>query len=183
MTKFLLAVVLFAAGSAVVQSSVLDRDQIYARLVGEWTGQLEYRDFSSNERVVLPTWLEVKTTADGRSAQFTYTYDDGPTKTVTESSTVTIDPASHRFTITSDRDHSTDSYQIEDAVAASPGRRMQFVLKGTGKENDKPVDVRIVLSIDRNLYRFTKETRQSGQDFLFRDGYTFTRRDPGQSGR
>jgi hypothetical protein len=60
---------------------------------------------------------------------------------------------------------------------------MKFVLTGTGKENDKPVDVRIVLSIDRNLYRFTKETRQSGQDFLFRDEYTFTRRRPGQSGR
>ncbi len=50
MTKGFFAVFLFVASSAVAQSSALDRDQIYAGLVGEWTGQLEYRDFTSNER-------------------------------------------------------------------------------------------------------------------------------------
>ena len=54
---------------------------------------------------------------------------------------------------------------------------MEFVLSGAGKENDKPVDVKITITIERNLYRFKKETRLAGQEFLFRDAYTFTRRE------
>ena len=57
---------------------------------------------------------------------------------------------------------------------------MQFTLAGSGKENDKPVEVRITITVERNLYQFKKETRQPGQEFAFRDGYTFTRRNPVQ---
>jgi hypothetical protein len=51
-------------------------------------------------------------------------------------------------------------------------------MTGAGQENDKPVDVRITLTIGRNLYIFRKETREAGQDFRMRDEYVFTRRDP-----
>ncbi|MGA9354913.1 MAG: hypothetical protein WBV46_14575 [Terriglobales bacterium] len=151
--------------------------QIYAALTGFWTGQLEYRDFQSDKHVALPTWLEVTAADGGKSLQFIYTYDDGPTKTVTEISTLTIDPAAHRYTVTSDRDHSSDTYQITTLDQGKNGR-YQVSVTGTGTENDKPVDVRITIIIDRNLYRFTKETRPAGQDFHFRDGYTMTRRNP-----
>lgn len=163
------------AGTLGAQTSP-SRDQIYRSLIGAWTGHLEYRDFSSNERVILPTWLEVKTSADGRSLEFTYTYDDGPTKTVTEPSTVMIDPASHQYSVTSE--NSTQTYQME---ARDSKNGMQFILTGAGKENDKPVDVRITWIVQRNLYRFTKETRGAGQEFAFRDGYVLTRREPGAS--
>lgn len=170
----------FIGKSAAQSSTPAVRDQIYSALSGEWTGQLEYRDFQSDERVVLPTWLEVKTTADGRSLEFAYNYDDGPTKTVTELSTVTIDTPKNKFIITSDRDHSSDIYQMEGVAAINAKGRAQFKLTGTGQENDKPVDVRITVTIDRNLYRFTKETRVLGAEFKFRDGYVLTRRNPGR---
>jgi hypothetical protein len=125
----------------------------------------------------LPTWLEVKPASDGRSLQLTYTYDDGPAKTVTERSTVNIDPAAHRFTITSDRDHSTENYQIAGLDSLQDGRG-QFILTGSGTENGKTVEVRINVTIRRNLYQFTKETRLPGQEFNFRDGYILTRRNP-----
>lgn len=169
------------ANVSFAQNGSATRDQIYAVLAGSWTGQLEYRDFQSEQRVVLPTWLEVKSAADGSSLEFSYTYDDGPTKTVTELSTITIDSAAHSFTITSNRDHSADSYQIEDLSSGKRG--IQFTLTGHGQENHKPVDVRIHLAIDRNLYRFTKETRAGGADFAFRDGYIFTRRNPVQDSK
>jgi hypothetical protein len=169
---------LFASRPAAAQTSpALLQSQISAALTGLWTGQLEYRDFQSDKRVVLPTWLEVRTAPGGKSLQFLYTYDDGPAKTVTEQSTVTIDPAANRFTITSDRDHSTETYQITGLDSLQTGRG-QFTLTGAGKENDKPVEVRIEVTIHRNLYQFRKETRLPGQEFNFRDGYTLTRRNP-----
>ena len=169
---------LLSAGPIAAQTSIAAlQSQIYAALTGSWTGQLEYRDFQSDKRVVLPTWLEVKLAPDGRSLQFAYTYDDGPSKTVTELSVVTIDPMAHRFTIASDRDHSTDTYQITSLDSLQNGRG-QLILTGAATENGKRVDVRIAVTINRNLYQFKKETRLTGQEFSFRDGYILTRRNP-----
>jgi hypothetical protein len=159
------------------------RDQIYSALTGAWTGQLEYRDYQSDERVVLPAWLEVKPAADGRALEFVYTYDDGPAKTVTESSTVAIDTTKRQFTITSKRDHSSEIYQIEGLAPLTPNGHLQFMLAGTGTENDQRVDVRIRITIDRSLYQFKKETRLSGKEFKFRDGYLLTRRAPVPGGQ
>jgi hypothetical protein len=154
------------------------RDQIYDALTGSWTGQLEYRDYQSNERVMLPTWLEIKRASDGRSLEYTYTYDDGPTKTVVEKSTVMIDPVKNEYTSTSIEDHSSQTFQAEGLKPPSQRGRSQFVLNGKGTENDKPVDVRITITIDRNLYEYKKETRLAGSEFAFRDGYVMTRRNP-----
>jgi hypothetical protein len=158
--------------------SVSNLAQTYSGFEGDWVGQLQYRDFSSDSRVFLPTWLRISRTADGRSLQFEYTYDDGPTKTVKETSLITIDPAAGTFTVTSDRDHSSDAYKLAGLSEFSAKGRGSLTLSGTGIENDKPVDVRITITVARNLYTYQKETRLSGADFLFRDAYTFTRKDP-----
>jgi hypothetical protein len=170
------AITLALACGLAGQTVVPSREQIYAGLVGEWTGQLEYRDFSSDERVVLPAWLTLKPSADGRSLRFTYTFDDGPTKTVVESSTVTI--AGGKYSMTSDGDQVTDTYRIEEGGAKAGFHGLKFALTGTGRENDKPVDVRITVTIEQNLYRYKKETRSAGQEFNFRDEYVMTRRAP-----
>ena len=169
-----------APPAAAAVSVTSTRDQLYIRLNGAWTGQLEYRDFQSDKHVALPTWLDIKTSPDGSSLQFTYTYDDGPSKILIEHSTIKIDPANHQFMATSDRDHSSETYQISGLAEPLPAGRVQFALSGKGTENDKPVDVRITITIGRNLYQYSKETRQAAEDFKFRDGYTFTRRNPPQ---
>ncbi len=55
-------------------------------------------------------------------------------------------------------------------------------LTGAATGNGKPVDVRITLTLRRNLYTYRKETRPSGPspqtDFQFRDGYVFIRAEP-----
>jgi hypothetical protein len=154
------------------------RDQIYSALTGDWTGQIEYRDYQSDERVVLPTWLEVKPTSAGDALQFAYTYDDGPTKTVTEMSTVIIDTTKRQFTIVSSGDHSTNTYGIEGLGPPNRNGRMRFALTGDGTEKNQKVQLRITITIDRNLYQFTKETRLPGAEFNFRDSYQLTRRNP-----
>ena len=153
---------------------------VYSGLVGDWVGQLEYRDFSNNERVSLPTWLTVKASADGKSAQFAYTYDDGPNKTVKEMSTVVLDATAGTATFTSDRDHSSDTYKVEGLGEFAKTGRGKLVLTGAGVENDKKVDVRISIVVRRNLYTYQKETRLPGGEFLFRDRYTFTRKETPQ---
>ena len=180
MTRNLLAVLsafLLSCTSLVcAQANAATRDQIYSALAGQWTGTLEYRDFQSNERVLLPTWLEVRPSTDGKALEFTYTYDDGPTKTVLEKSTIAIDDAVHQFTVTSDRDKTSDHFQIDGDEQRD--QRIKPTMTGSAQENHKAVDVRITVKIDRNLYQFTKETRVPGQEFAFRDGYIFTRRSP-----
>ncbi len=153
---------------------------IYSGLLGDWVGQLEYRDFSSNERVALPTWLHVAPGADGKTVLFAYTYDDGPNKKVRELSTVVFDAATGTVSFTSDRDHSSDTFKAEGLEELAKAGGGKLVLTGKGLENGKPVDVRILMEIRRNLYTYRKETRLPGQDFVFRDGYTFTRKDTPQ---
>ena len=174
-----LSALLALTGALVSAQTIPTRTQIYAAMTGQWTGHLEYRDYQSDERVMLPTWLDVKSSSDGNSVTFTYTYDDGPTKTVSEKSTITIDPAARTYTTTSEGDHTSSAYQIEELTAGKHG--IQITLSGHGTENDKPVDVRIRIRIDRNLYRFEKETRVPGKDFQFRDAYILTRRTPPQN--
>jgi hypothetical protein len=144
--------------------------------VGKWTGQLEYRDFQSNAQVLLPTWLSVTETPDQKSLQFNYVYDDGPTKIVRELITVTLDPTTAKMTFTSD--HNSETYAVQGLDDFAKLGRGILTLTGPGKENDKPVDVRITVTLRRNLYTLRKETRHQGEDFKFRDAYTFTRAEP-----
>jgi hypothetical protein len=155
-------------------------EQIDANLLGSWTGHLQYRDFQSDKLVNLPTWLEVTSAADQKSLLFAYTYDDGPSKVVLERSTVTLDIPNRTFTVTSDRDHSSDTFKVIGLDLLSPMGFGNLTLTGSGTENDKPVEVRITLTLSRNQYEYRKETRRPGQEFLFRDGYSFTRRNPPQ---
>lgn len=148
--------------------------ELGAALAGAWTGQLEYRDFQSDERVVLPTWLTV--TPAGAALQLDYVYDDGPAKTVRERMMLTLDPAAQQIRFTSDRDHHDETYAVTGL--ADLARSHTLVLTGRGSESDHPVDVRITLTVRRNRYALVKETRVPGADFQFRDAYTFTRAAP-----
>jgi hypothetical protein len=151
-------------------------DQLYGGFLGEWVGELEYRDFSDNSRALLPAWLRVSRSADGRSLLFAYVYDDGPNKTVKELSVVSIDPAASTGTFTSDRDRSSDTYKVAGLADFAASGRGVLTLTGSGTENDRKVDVRITITLRRNLYTYRKETRLPGEEFQFRDGYTFTRK-------
>ena len=178
--SFLLSTLVLAPVLAFTQIGAVGNGrsaEVYQGLIGDWVGQLEYRDYTSNERVFLPTWLSV-TPANGNAVQFEYTYDDGPNKTVREVSAVMLDAAAGAATFTSDREHSSDTYKVEGLAEFAKTGRGKLVLTGTGVENDKKVDVRITITVRRNLYTYMKETRLPGREFLFRDGYTFTRKEP-----
>jgi hypothetical protein len=166
-------------GRSVTQTArILAAGKIYEPFIGAWTGELEYRDFQSDQRTKLPTWLVVQLSPDGRGMQFHYTYDDGPTKVVEELAAVTVDTQNSTFTITSDRNKSKDIYQMSGQDKFAAAGKGTLELSGTGTENDHKVEVRITIKVGRNFYRYEKETKVAGGNFQFRDGYNFTRRDP-----
>jgi hypothetical protein len=152
-------------------------------LRGEWTGVLEYRDYSepagSTKRVKLPTWLSV-TPQDG-VLRFLYTYDDGPTKTVVDTETVSIDVASSRWTTTPEPAASAkDKAEVASIAGLSTLKngRGTLVLTGRGTESDQPVDVQTTVRVGRNILEILRETRLAGGVFTFRHAYTFVRAQP-----
>ncbi len=149
-----------------------------AQFAGSWTGQLEYRDFQSNAQVFLPTWLTIRERPDRTSLELDYIYDDGPSKTVRERMILAVDRAAATIRMTSDRDQTNEVYAVEGLDAFAKQGRGTLILTGPGTENEKPVQVRITLTLRRNLYTLRKETQHVGEDFKFRDGYTFTRARP-----
>jgi hypothetical protein len=152
-------------------------DGITANFSGDWTGQLEYRDYQSDGRVFLPTWLSLRPGENAHQVSFAYTYDDGPTKVVREQLFLTLSPEAKTATITSADDHRSTLYQVTGFEEFAKKNRGKLVLTGAGVDNDKPAEIRITLTLYRNLLTWLKETRPAGSiaEFKFRDAYTMTR--------
>jgi hypothetical protein len=148
-------------------------------MMGTWVGTLEYRDYAepatSTKRVKLPTWLHVDPA--GADLRFLYVYDDGPTKTVRETSLVRIDAGAGVYTVLDSEGKVENTYTIAGLEQLQAGRGT-LTLTGKGTENDKPVDVRMTLRIGRNILEMMRETAVSGQPFSFRHAYTFVRAEP-----
>jgi hypothetical protein len=171
---------LLAAVSSLAQNSAPPATLVVlnSAFLGAWTGELQYRDYQSNQLVSVPTWLDVTIAPDNRTLQFKYLYDDRPNKLVQEISHVTFDLDKSTFTVTSEDGKETDNYQISGADKLSPAGLGTLTMTGSGAENDKKVDVRITIHIARNAYHYLRETRLPGESFQMRDTYNFTRRYP-----
>jgi hypothetical protein len=149
-------------------------------LTGEWTGVLEYRDYSepptSAKRVQLPTWLTIAPFGDKLAEHFVY--DDGPTKTVEETDVVALDTLASTYS-ESGNGKPLQVFHVIGYDKLKSGRG-DLVLTGTGTDNDKPSETRITLTIRRNLLSWTEEVRPAGssEPFVFRHRFTFTRAAP-----
>jgi hypothetical protein len=153
-------------------------------LVGSWVGTLEYRDYSepaaSTKRVKLPTWLTVQ--PSGGDLLFTYIYDDGPTKTVTEISKLRIDPAGAHFTFLDDKGKVEESLSVSGWSQLHQGRGI-LTLIGSSMDNGAIADVRVSLRVGRNILEIVREAAPTGQALAFRHAYTFVRSIPPSAGK
>jgi hypothetical protein len=150
--------------------------EICQAMSGDWTGVLEYRDYSepatSTKRVKLPTWLAVTNTADRLA--FNYTYDDGPNKVVGEKLIITFNVASSNLAITNDHGH-TELYKVDGYSRLREGRG-DITLLGPTTDNDRPAESRITIGVRRNLITWVEEVRPTSDvPFAFRHSYVFTR--------
>ena len=180
-----LGMLILAAGDVgnVASAQPMSAEPIYAALKGAWVGSLEYRDYSNNSRVVLPTILDIRRPAGSAGLALHYIYDDGPTKVVQDAETVTVNPAAATYTVVSADGKETDSDSlvgIGPFLKAGAGELVRF---GKGKENGKSVDVRTTLTVLPNSLIILKETRPLGGVYQFRDQYDLTRVKPASIGK
>lgn len=145
-------------------------------LAGHWRGTLEYRDYSNDKRVQLPTTLDVSPTSDPAQLEFRYVYDDGPGKTVRETERVAIDLAAKRYDVIDDK--STDRYRIVDRRGFDQDGDGRLLLLGNGIENDKGVTIRTSITRYGDRLSILRESQLPGEPFKFRHIYRFTRDAP-----
>jgi hypothetical protein len=162
------------------QTPAHTQSELRQALIGEWTGVLEYRDYSepptSTKRVQLPTCLSITPSGDSLSEHFIY--DDGPTKTVEETDVITIDTASSTYSEV-DNGKPAQLYRVTGYEKLKSGRG-EIILSGTGTDANKPAETRITLTIRRNLLTWLEEVRPAGssESFVYRHRFTFTRAVP-----
>lgn len=133
-------------------------------LAGDWTGTLDYRDYSDDTRETLPTLMQ----SDG--VVLTWTFDDGPGKTVRSSETWAFDATGQSLTITSGS-NAPDKWRVVESRASSDGASVTIVLDGESIENGRTVIARKIVTRDGNRLRITKQTRVAGIPFLMRQSY------------
>lgn len=187
LTAFVLTLGLPAAQAApepAIPVSTATGEALYSRFLGRWKGSLEYRDYSTNKRVTLPTLLDVSLSPDRKAMIWQFTYDDGPGKIVKGAERITIQPNANTWTEveveikqgnTFSEVGGTQVYQLSNLNSLLQSARAVLLATGVGEESSKPVDVRKTLTVESDRFVLLKETRLQGMPFQFRNQYTFAR--------
>jgi len=151
------------------------RAALYAALAGQWTGTLEYRDYSRPDtRVTLPTKLSIVYVPDSVAMLMHYVYDDGPGKIVEDDDKFAANASVTSVSWGDPKSPSAQQFSVRDVPGAkSP---IALVLQGEGRDNDKPATIRETFTISRDTLRILKETRETGGAFAFRHEYVMHRR-------
>ena len=133
-------------------------------LAGAWTGTLDYRDYSNDTRVTLPTIMQ----SDG--ILLSWSFDDGPGKTVRSAEKWAFDTAGQSLTITSGK-NVPGQWRVAEARISADGSSLTIVLDGSSDERGRTVIARKIITRDGNRIRITKQTRVAGEPFLMRQSY------------
>lgn len=135
-------------------------------LKGHWSGTLDYRDYGNDGRTVLPTMLDT----DG--ASFSWTYDDGPRKTIRSTQTWTFEAAGQALSI---REGKTLSQSRVSEFRKGADGSLTMVLDGSATENSRTVISRTILTLDKGTLRLTELSRTPRVPFLMRHSYELRR--------
>ncbi len=157
------------------QGQSADLPQFEKALLGNWIGTLEYRDYSDNSRVKLPTMLRISRTKSDNSVTMRYVYDDGPDKIVQDKDLVSLDETALSYTIRSADGKSTDVYQVQGLKKLQSSGLGTLILSGKATENDAPVEVRETITLNSTSLDILRETKPVNGSFQFRHEYLFAR--------
>ncbi|MBB6249666.1 S41 family peptidase [Nitrospirillum iridis] len=136
-------------------------------LAGDWTGTLDYRDYGSDRRVILPTRLSV--TTDGGTARLSFTYDDGPGKTVRSQETWSLEGDGQALVMDDGERH--QRYDVLERRGGPGPGDLTLVAQGTGVENGHPVGLRVILARRGGTVSVTTLSAGPGQPYLMRHAY------------
>lgn len=152
-----------AGSTPVIEPATL----IAQTLAGRWTGTLDYRDYDNDQRTTLPTILE------SNGLVLSWTFDDGPGKTLRSAETWVFDKLGQSLTITEGKD--VETYRIAELRTSEGGNVLTMVLDGQTTEYGKKLIARSILTKSLGHLRFTKMTKQAGETFLMRHSYELKR--------
>jgi hypothetical protein len=148
-----------AAGPGTDRALAQEAEGIRDLLVGHWTGELEYLDYSDDETLVtLSTRLEVGVAEDGRGLDLTYLFEE-PDGSVVE--------GTDRFFETEEGIYFGDTWKVRERTIDKDTRTLRLVLTREGSDNDRPAQ--IVTTVERlgNRLTITKRVQVSGEDAPF----------------
>lgn len=152
------------------------RAELYKALTGDWTGALEYKDYSRpDKRVTLPTKLRIQLAPDSSAVLMHFTYDDGPGKTVEDDDRFSADRAVATITWGGIKDSLPQRFTVREAPGSRGAGNIALILEGEGSDDNKPATIRETFEITGNTLHILKETRPTGGEFGFRHEYRFKR--------
>jgi hypothetical protein len=150
---------LHAAGPGADRALAQEAKGIQDSLVGHWTGELEYLDYSDDETLVtLSTRLEVAVAEDGRGLDLRYFFEE-PDGSIVE--------GTDRFYETEDGIYFGDEWKVRERAIHKDTQTLRLVLTREGSDNDRPAE--IVTTVERlgSRLTITKRVQVSGEDSPF----------------
>jgi C-terminal processing protease CtpA/Prc len=136
---------------AILTTNIFSQSKTFFQTIeGKWQGTLEYLDYSSNERVKLKTFVVIKASTDGNSAEIFTTYDDFG-KILRDGETERIDLAAKKFFIG------------EEEFAIESIENGKIVLLGSGEDGEKIEPFRKTITYTDDSLKVLKETRTPWQ--------------------
>lgn len=145
------------AAIAAFAATPIETQALFSALRGPWTGYLEYKDYAGPGRVRIAVLFRFTPAPDGKTATLRFVFDEGPGKTMEDVQSVTLDPDRKTYTMKSA--DSEQTYRIEGLEKLRKDGTGVVYIYGSGTSNDKPVEVRMTLTIERNKLRMLRETR------------------------
>ena len=142
--------------------------------VGRFVGTLERRE--GDQRVTLPARMAGKRVSDGGvelSFEYGPTAADRGAPTEREVTRLKVFGDGRMLEFTRRDGAATERFRIE-RFAAFTGLG-ELIITGSAEEEGKPVDVRILYSVEPGTLTWTRDSRPPGGEFKFRQRYTMRR--------
>ena len=144
-----------------------------APTVGLMRGELEYSDYTTQQRTTLQTWMHTAPIGNTGAFRQRTIYDDGPGKTIYTVEVVTV--SGDRW-IEGETGRGGRSLRVVSREQTPEGQQLR--LRGSGVDDDTPVDFRYTVTLSPTSYTRLKEFRpkgKTGTPFTFRHVYRFQR--------
>lgn len=158
-------------------SSAVSADSLLAdaalAMSGNWSGELTYRDYRSDQRVAIPHERSIAVDPAGAFATHQNVFTD-PGYKVYSAELHKFD--AQRLTVASTSDQGINVEEFAIVSIEKNDEVWQLQAEGNAFDNGQPAQIRIRLSVDAQTMAIERSARQAGEaEFRFRNAVNLTR--------
>ena len=149
---------------------------VLAPTVGLMFGELEYRDYNGGGIVKLPTWMHTSPIGTTGAFRQRTIYDDGPGNTIYSTDEIRIEGdrwSENSGGVESTADGGRSTLRIVSRRPSATGQLLE--LRGSGMDDNKPVEFRYTVTVSADQFVRRKEFRQPRKEWEYRHTYRFSR--------